>query len=225
MSGLVGEKLGMTQVYDAEGNFVPVTVIKVLPNLVVSVKTKDRDGYNAVQVGTGEVKATRQNKPQAGHFKKCGVAAQKTVREFRTARAAEYKIGKAVTAACLHVGDIVKVQGTSKGKGFQGVMKRWHFAGGRDTHGCSLSHRVPGSIGQRTSPGRVFLNKKLPGHMGDRTITTKNLRIVGVEAEQNLVLICGSVPGPNHATIAIIPAAVKAFEDRALASMAQEAAS
>lgn len=220
MSGLIGEKLGMTQVYDSEGNFVPVTVVKVLPNVVVAVKTKDRDGYDAVQVGFGEAKASRQNKPRAGQFKKTGVAPQKLLREFRTGRAGEYVVGKALLASALSVGDIVKVQGPSKGKGFQGVMRRWHFKGGRDSHGCSLSHRVPGSIGMRTSPGRVFLNKKLPGHMGDRIITTLNLPVVGIEAEQNLILIGGSIPGPNHAKVTITPRIVKAFEDRALAGMA-----
>jgi large subunit ribosomal protein L3 len=220
MSGLIGEKIGMTQVYDAEGNFVPVTVVKVTPNVVVSVKTKDRDGYNAVQVGFGEAKASRKNKPLMGQFKKSGVAPQKLLQEFRTDRAAEYKVGKALLASSLIIGDIVKVQATSKGKGFQGVMKRWHFKGGRDSHGCSLSHRVPGSIGQRTSPGRVFLNKKLPGHMGDRAITTLNLPIIGIEAEQNLILIGGCIPGPNHARVTITPRIIKAFEDRALAGMA-----
>lgn len=207
--------------YDSEGNFVPVTVVKIAPNVVVSVKTKDRDGYDAIQLGCQETTGKRLNKSEKGLFAKRGVKPQKTLREFRTDRAAEYKVGKLLSAAVLQPGDIIKVQGTSKGKGFQGVMKRWHFKGGRDSHGNSLSHRSPGSIGQRTSPGRVFLNKKLPGHMGDRTITTKNLKIIGVEAEQNLVLICGSIPGPNHATVSIIPDAKKVFEDRIVATMAE----
>jgi large subunit ribosomal protein L3 len=219
MSGLIAEKLGMTQVYDKEGNFVPVTVLRVLPNVVTGVRSQDKNGYCAVQMGYDEKKAHRLTKPAAGFFKKNGLKPAKVLKEFRTARGTEYKIGQAVDISVLAPGDIVKVQGISKGKGFQGVMKRWHFAGGTDSHGNSVSHRAPGSIGQRTSPGRVFALKKLPGHMGDRTISVKNLDVIAVEAEQNLVLIRGSVPGPNSARVLIYPQATKVFEDRVLAKM------
>lgn len=223
MSGLIAEKLGMTQIYDKEGNFVPVTVLRILPNVVTAIRSPDKNGYGAVQLGYGEKKAHRLTSPEAGFYKKNHLKPSLVLKEFRSARHHEYKLGAVIEAVALSPGDIVKVQGVSKGKGFQGVMKRWHFAGGTDSHGNSVSHRAPGSIGQRTSPGRVFTLKKLPGHMGDRTISVKNLSVVAVEAEQNLVLIRGSVPGPNNARVIIHPLSVKSFEDRVLAKMKGEA--
>jgi large subunit ribosomal protein L3 len=217
MFGLLGEKIGMTQVYDADGAFIPVTVVRVLPNVITAIMTKDKNGYNAVQLGYGDQKESRLNKPQAAALKKAGIKPVRLLKEFRTEKSADFKVGTMITAKSFSVGETVDIQGRSKGRGFQGVMKRWHFAGGRDSHGCSLSHRVPGSVGQRAYPGRVFPGKKMPGQMGDKTSTMENLTIVGVEAEQNLILIKGALPGGSHASLSIMPHAAD-FEKRVLAA-------
>jgi large subunit ribosomal protein L3 len=217
MLGIIGEKIGMTQIYDNEAGFVvPVTVVRVLPNVVTAIRTKEKCGYNAVQLGYGEQKESRISKSVLGTLKKAGIKPVKVLKEFRTDRSVDYKVGTLLTAKTLVAGDKIDVQGTSKGRGFQGVMKRHNFKGGRDSHGNSLSHRVPGSIGQRAYPGRVFPGKKMPGHMGDVTVTLKNLVIVGVEVEQNLILIKGAIPGGNRMRVSIIPHSAD-FEKRALA--------
>jgi large subunit ribosomal protein L3 len=216
MLGLIGEKIGMTQIYDQNGAFVTVTVLRVHPNVVTAIRTKEKNGYNAVQLGYGEQKESRLSKAVMGSLKKSGLKPVRLMKEFRTDKSGDFKIGMTVSAKTLAVGDVIDVQSRSKGRGFQGVMKRWNFAGGRDTHGCSLSHRVPGSIGQRAYPGRVFPGKKMPGQMGDMITTLKNLKVVGIEVEQNLLLITGSIPGGSKAIVRILP--IKAdFEQRALA--------
>lgn len=225
MVALMGQKLGMTQVYEGdEGAFVPVTVVRVSPNVVTALATQDKHGYNAVQLGFLEQKEKRVSRARAGQSKKSNVPLTKILREFRTSRAGEYKVGATFSAAAFAAGDKIDVQGVSKGRGFQGVMKRHNFKGGRDTHGCSLSHRSPGSVGQRTYPGRVIPGKKMPGHMGDETVTVKNLRIVGVEAEQNLVLVRGALPGGKNAVVCLCPQA-KDFENRLLTAGTEKAAS
>lgn len=203
MLGLLGEKLGMTQVYDEEGSLVPVTVVRVAPNVVTGVRTKEKNGYEAVQLGSGETKESRLKKPVAGYFKKNQLKLLSVLREFSVEKSLEFKVGAEIRASVFQAGEGVEVQGESKGKGFQGVMKRWHFAGGHDSHGCSLSHRAPGSIGQRAYPGRVMRGMKMGGHMGADTVTVKNLKIVAVEAEQNLVLVKGALPGANNSRVVI----------------------
>lgn len=207
MLGLVAEKVGMTQIYDTEGALVPVTVVRLVPNVVTAVRTVAKNGYAGIQVGFGEQKEKRVKKPQRGYFKKNSLKNFGLLKEFRTDSAESFSIGAEIRADVLNAGDVIDIQGSSKGKGFQGVMKRWNFAGGRDSHGNSLSHRVPGSIGQRAYPGRVFPGKKMPGQMGNANVTTKNLKIVGIEAEQNLVLIRGAVPGGKNSTVFIYPKA------------------
>jgi len=205
MMGLIGKKLGMTQIYREDGTVVPVTVVSVVPNTVVGLKTMDNAGYNAVQMAHEEQKESRINKPLMGQFKKAKVAPHKHVKEFRTDRANEYKVGMKVNVGSLNVGEKVNVQGVSKGKGFQGVMKKFHFSGGCDSHGNSVSHRAPGSIGQGTYPGRVIKGTKLPAHMGDETKTVKNLEVIGIESEQNIILIKGALPGAQNTTLYIYP--------------------
>lgn len=216
MLGLIGEKIGMTQIYDQNGAFVTVTVLRVQPNVVTAIRTKEKNGYNAVQLGYGEQKESRLSKAVMGSLKKSGLKPVRLMKEFRTDKSADFKVGMMVSAKTLAIGDVIDVQSRSKGRGFQGVMKRWNFAGGRDSHGCSLSHRVPGSIGQRAYPGRVFPGKKMPGQMGDMITTLKNLKVVGIEVEQNLLLISGNIPGGTKAIVRILP--IKAdFEQRTLA--------
>ncbi|MCP5463676.1 MAG: 50S ribosomal protein L3 [Deltaproteobacteria bacterium] len=224
MAGFIGEKLGMTQIFDEEGLVVPVTIVKIKENVVVSLKTKESDGYNAVQIGYGKQKESRLNKPKLGHFKKGGVDAFANLKEFRTDNAASYKVGMAVDASAFKVGDILDVQGRGKGKGFQGVMKRYHFAGGCDSHGNSVSHRVPGSIGQNTFPGKVIKGKKLPGHMGSETVTVKNIKVVGVEEEQGLILVKGAIPGSKNSIVNLMPKAGD-FESRFLEAKEEAQAS
>jgi large subunit ribosomal protein L3 len=206
--GLVGEKLGMTRVFAADGNAVPVTVIEVKPNRVTQVKTAERDGYVAVQVTTGTRRARRVTKPMAGHFARAGVEAGAGLWEFRldAATAGEMKPGAEITVSLFAAGQMVDVQGVSQGKGFAGVIKRHHFGGGRATHGNSLSHRAPGSIGQRQDPGRVFPGKKMAGHLGNATRTQRNLEVAGVDLERNLLLVKGSVPGPRGVRLVVRPA-------------------
>lgn len=206
--GVVGRKSGMTRVFNEDGSTVPVTVIEVEPNRITQIKTVENDGYNAVQVTTGNRKVNRVTKPEAGHFAKAGTEAGRGLWEFRLADAqlGEVAAGGALTVSQFEVGQKVDVTGVSKGRGFQGVVRRWHFAGGDATHGNSLSHRTPGSIGQRQTPGRVFKNMKMAGHMGDRRATTQNLVVVRVDAERNLLLIKGSVPGSEGTDVLVRPA-------------------
>ena len=208
MKGIIGKKIGMTQIFDEKGNVIPVTVIEAAGNIVAQVKTTETDGYNAIQLGYGEVKANRINKPEAGHFAKAKIENRKHLREFRTDDVANYKVGDEVKVDIFTAGEKVDVQGTSKGKGFQGVIKRHGQSRGPMTHG-SMYHRRPGSMGQRSTPDRVFKGKKLPGHMGRVTVTIQNLDVVRVDTDKNVILVKGSVPGAKG-TILKVKSAVKA---------------
>lgn len=205
--GLVGKKLGMTRVYAQDGTATPVTVLEVTPNRVTQVKTAENDGYAAVQVTIGTRRATRVSKAAAGHFKKAGVEPGRGQWETRLAagEGAELKAGSEIKVDLFKVGQYVDVQGTSIGKGYAGVHKRHHFRGGRASHGNSLSHRAPGSIGQRQTPGRVFPGKRMTGHLGDVTRTNLNLEVMVVDAEKNLLLVKGAVPGPKGQDVVIRP--------------------
>lgn len=194
MLGLLGEKLGMTHIYDENGHVVPVTVVKAGPCTVTQVKTTETDGYNAIQVGFGQPKPHRVNKPTRGHCEKHGVGLAKQFGEFRTENAADFSVGQVLTIACFEKGDMIKVRGTTKGRGFQGVMKRHGKHGGPASHGSTV-HRRCGSIGMCAWPGHVFKNMKMPGHMGVEACTTVNLEVVEVRPEENLVFIKGAVPG------------------------------
>jgi large subunit ribosomal protein L3 len=202
MEGILGRKVGMTQIYVEDGTAIPVTVIKAGPCLVVQVKTADSDGYEAVQIGLVEDKPAKLNQPEAGHFKKAGVAPLRRVEEFRLDSGEEVKAGDEVKASMFAEKEYVDVVGTSKGKGFQGVMKRHHFGGGRGSHG-SMFHRAPGSIGSSAYPSRVFKGMRMAARMGGARITTKNLLIVKVDADQNLIYVRGAVPGPISGYVAI----------------------
>ena len=203
MEGILGKKLGMTQVYSDEGQVIPVTVIKAGPCLVVQRRTADNDGYEAVQLGLVEERAPRRvTQPMRGHFDKAGLAAMRRLEEFSIDNGDDLKAGDQVKASIFSENDYVDVIGTSKGKGFQGVVKRHGFSGGRATHG-SMFHRAPGSIGQASDPSRVFPGLKLPGRMGGKRVTVKNLKIVKVDEEKNLLYLRGSVPGPRNGYLAI----------------------
>jgi large subunit ribosomal protein L3 len=193
INGIIGKKLGMTQVFLEDGRVVPVTVIEAGPCGVVQKKTAAKDGYDAVQIGFEEVKESKTNKPGKGRFKKAGTPAYRHLREF-TGDTSDLEPGQTVTAGIFARGDKVKVVGTSKGKGFQGVIKRHHFAGGKATHG-SMFHREPGGIGSSAWPSRVWPNKRLPGHMGNVRTTMRGLEVVAVRPEDNIILIKGAVPG------------------------------
>jgi large subunit ribosomal protein L3 len=205
--GVVGRKSGMTRVFKEDGSTVPVTVIEVEPNRVTQVKKPETDGYTAVQITTGTRRASRVTKPAAGHFAKAGTPAGRGLWELRLDDGAtlpdEIKVGSELKVDQFEVGQKVDVSGISKGKGFQGTVKRWNFTMGDATHGNSLSHRAPGSIGQRQSPGRVFPGKKMSGHMGHERVTTQNLEVVRVDAARNLLLVRGAVPGPAGADVLV----------------------
>ena len=202
MKGIIGKKIGMTQIFDEKGNVIPVTVIETAGNVVTQIKTTETDGYNSIQLGYGDVKSKHINKPLEGHFKKAGVENRKHLREFRTEDAQNYKVGDEIKVDIFTAGEKVDVQGTSKGKGFQGVIRRHGQHRGPMTHG-SMYHRRPGSMGQRSTPGRVFKGKKLPGHMGRITITIQNLEIVKVDTDKNVLLVKGSVPGAKGAILKV----------------------
>jgi large subunit ribosomal protein L3 len=207
--GLIGRKIGMTRVFTDDGTSVPVTVIEVEPNRVSQIKTVETDGYVAVQVVTGTRRASRVTKPMAGHYKKAGVEAGRGTWEFRVDSVDEIELGKEIGVDLFEQGQIVDVCGVSKGKGFQGGIKRHNFTMQDATHGNSLAHRSNGSIGQNQTPGRVFKGKKMSGHMGARNTTTQNLQVVKVDAERNLLLIRGAVPGAKTGDV-IVRAASKA---------------
>ena len=207
--GIIGKKLGMTQIFDEKGNVVPVTVIEAGPCVVAQVKTIETDGYNAIQLGYGEVKAKHINKPEAGHFAKSKLENKKHLREFRLEDISNFKVGDEVKADVFAKGEKVDIQGTSKGKGFQGVIKRHGQHRGPMGHG-SMYHRRPGSMGATSTPGRVFKGKKLPGHMGSVTVTIQNLDVVAVDMDKNVILVKGSVPGAKGAILKI-KSAVKAI--------------
>ncbi|RTZ14739.1 50S ribosomal protein L3 [Vibrio aquaticus] len=206
MIGLIGRKVGMTRVFTEEGVSIPVTVVEVEANRVSQVKTLETDGYAAIQVTTGAKKANRVSKPEAGHFAKAGVEAGRGLWEFRLENDEEFAVGAELTVELFNETKKVDVTGTSKGKGFQGAVKRWNFRTQDMTHGNSLSHRAPGSIGQCQTPGRVFKGKKMAGHMGAERVTTQNLEIVRVDAERNLLLIKGAVPGATGGNVIVKPA-------------------
>lgn len=206
--GVVGRKAGMTRVFTDDGRSIPVTVIEVDSNRVSRLKTVESDGYAAVQVAVGHRRPSRIGKPLAGQFAKAGVENARKLSEFRLedSAACELKIGDQVTASVFEIGQMVDVVGQSKGKGFNGVIKRWNFACQDATHGNSLSHRAPGSIGQNQSPGRVFKGKKMAGHMGAAQVTVQNLEVVRVDTERNLLLIKGAVPGATGSDVIVKPA-------------------
>ncbi|APC86096.1 LSU ribosomal protein L3p [Vibrio parahaemolyticus] len=206
MIGLIGRKVGMTRVFTEEGVSIPVTVVEVEANRVSQVKTLETDGYAAIQVTAGSKKANRVNKAEAGHFAKAGVEAGRGLWEFRLENGEEFEVGAELTVELFSETKKVDVTGTSKGKGFQGAVKRWNFRTQDMTHGNSLSHRAPGSIGQCQTPGRVFKGKKMAGHMGAERVTTQNLEIVRVDAERNLLLIKGAVPGATGGNVIVKPA-------------------
>ena len=200
--GIIGKKIGMTQIFDEKGNVIPVTVIETEGNIVAQVKTVETDGYNAIQLGYGEITDKHINKPEAGHFAKAKLTNKKHLREFRLEDITTYKVGDEVKANIFEAGERVDVQGTSKGKGFQGVIKRHGQHRGPMGHG-SMYHRRPGSMGACSTPSRVFKGKKLPGHMGRVTVTIQNLDVVKVDMDKNVLLIKGSVPGPKGAILKI----------------------
>jgi large subunit ribosomal protein L3 len=205
--GIVGRKAGMTRVFTEGGESIPVTVIECTPNRITQVKTVETDGYRAVQVTMGEKKPSRVNKALTGHYKKAGVAAGEGLWEFRLneGEGTDLAPGAEIKVSVLDGVKAVDVAGVSLGKGFAGWHKRWHFGGGRASHGNSLSHRMPGSIGQRQSPGKVWKGKKMAGHMGDRNVTALNLDVVRIDAERNLILVKGAVPGHKGADVVVRP--------------------
>ena len=206
--GIIGKKIGMTQIFDEKGNVIPVTVIEAGPCVVAQVKTVETDGYDALQLGFGEVKTKHMNKPEMGHFAKSKIDNKKHLREFRLDSIEGVKVGDEIKADVFQAGEKVDIQGISKGKGFQGVIKRHGQSRGPMGHG-SMYHRRPGSMGPTSTPGRVFKGKKLPGHMGRQTITIQNLDVVSVDMDKNVILVKGSVPGAKGAILKI-KSAVKA---------------
>ena len=199
---ILGRKIGMTQVWDEDDNVVPVTVIQAGPCAVSQVKTQATDGYDAVQIGFGDIKAKNVNKPMAGHFAKAGVEPVRFLREVRVENGEEHKVGEVVTVADFADVEKVDVIGTSKGKGFQGVIKRYGFGGGPGGHGAHF-HRAPGSIGQCATPSHVFKGVRLPGHMGCDTVTVRNLEVVRIDEEQNLILVKGGIPGGKNGIVRV----------------------
>lgn len=202
MKTLIGRKVGMTQIFDEAGKVIPVTVIEAGPCVVAQVKSIETDGYNAIQLGFGDVKESKLNRPEKGHFAKAKLALKKHLREFRVDAIDGVNVGDEIKVDTFVAGDKIDVQGTSKGKGFQGVIKRHGQSRGPMGHG-SMYHRRPGSMGSTSTPGRVFKGKRLPGHMGANTITIQNLEVVAVDLEKNVILVKGSVPGVNGAILKI----------------------
>lgn len=206
VNGLVGRKCGMTRIFTEDGVSIPVTVVEVEPNRVTQVKSLENDGYSAVQVTVGVRRPSRVTKAAAGHFAKANVGAGRGLWELALSGAEAPAVGSELTVSLFSDGQMVDVTGQSRGKGFQGVIKRWNFSMQDATHGNSLSHRAPGSIGQNQSPGRVFKGKKMAGHMGDEQVTVQNLQVVRVDAERNLLLIRGAVPGAPGGDVLVRPA-------------------
>ena len=200
--GLIGKKIGMTQLFDENGKVIPVTVVEAGPCTVVQKKTIENDGYAAVQVGFGDVKVTKVNKPMAGHFKKADVAPKKVLKEFRLADTESVNVGDILKADIFAVGDRVDVVGTSKGKGTAGVIKRWNFSRLKETHGTGPVHRHGGSLGV-IDPARIFKGKKMAGHLGAEKVTVQNLDVVKVDVENNLIAIKGAIPGPKNGIVVI----------------------
>jgi large subunit ribosomal protein L3 len=207
VSGVLGEKLGMTQVWDEDNRLVPVTVIKAGPCVVTQVRTPETDGYAAVQIGFGAIDPRKVNKPETGHFSKAGVTPRRYLVEIRTANAGEFSLGQEVTAEAFEAGAKVDVSGRSKGKGFAGVMKRHGFSGVGASHGAHRNHRKPGSIGACATPSRVFKGQRMAGRMGGVRQTTQNLTIHAVDAEKGLLLVKGAIPGPRGGIVLVRTAA------------------
>jgi len=205
--GLLGTKLGMTQLWDENNRVVPVTVIDASTNVVTQVRSADKDGYTAIQLGYGEIKAAKVTKPKAGHFERAGVTPRRHLLEIRTSDAETYSLGQEIGADTFAAGDPIDVTGTSKGKGFAGVMKRHGFSGVSASHGSHRNHRKPGSIGGCATPGRVFKGMRMAGRMGNETITTQNLTVHAVDAEKGLILVRGAVPGPRGSVVVLRSAA------------------
>jgi large subunit ribosomal protein L3 len=205
---ILGRKLGMTQIFDENGKVVPVTVIEAGPCVVTQIKTTEKDGYDAIQVGFDDIREKLVNKPRQGQFKKAGVSLKRILREFRLEDISAYEVGQEILADVFDAGERVDVSGVSKGKGFQGVIKRWNAARGPMSHGSKF-HRAPGSMGASSDPSKTFKNKHMPGHMGNVNTTILNLKVAKVMPEKNLILIKGGVPGPNKGYV-VIKSAVKA---------------
>ena len=209
INGILGRKVGMTQVFDESGEAIPVTVIEAGPCTVVQIKTTERDGYNAVQVGFFDRKESKFNKPKLGHYKKASVEPKRYLKELCVDELDDVSVGFVIDSSAFSVGDLVDVTGVSKGKGFAGVVKRWGFAGGRKSHGGQQDHRRPGSIGQSAQPSRVFKGQKMPGRMGNKKATVQNLQVIKTDPERNLLLVKGAVPGSKNGLL-VIRRAVKA---------------
>ena len=205
---ILGKKLGMTQIFDENGKVIPVTVVEAGPCVVVQKKTVEKEGYDAIQVGFGTLREALRNKPVKGHFAKAGVSLRRYIKEFRLDSVSEYEVGQEIKADVFAAGEKIDVSGISKGKGFAGVIKRWNFHRGPETHGSKF-HRAVGSMGASSDPSRTFKNKKLPGHMGNVNTTVINLTVAKVMPEKNLILIKGGIPGPNKGLV-VIRNAVKA---------------
>lgn len=199
---IMGKKIGMTQIFDENGKVIPVTVVEALPNMVVQIKTVEKEGYDAIQVGFGEIRERLVNKPRLGQFQKAGVQPKRVLKEFRLEDISSFEIGAEITVETFAAGDRIDVSGVSKGKGFEGVIKKWNFHRGPETHGSKF-HRAVGSMGASSSPSRTFKNKKMPGHMGHVNRTVLNLEIVRVMPEKNVILIRGGIPGPNKGVVVI----------------------
>ncbi len=199
---IIGKKIGMTQIFDEKGRMVPVTVVEATPNVVVQIKTEENEGYNAVQVGFGEIRKNLVNKPRQGTFAKAGVEPKRILKEFKFDDISGMNVADEIKVDVFEAGDKVDVSGVSKGKGFAGVIKRWNFQRGPETHGSKF-HRAPGSQGASSDPSRTFKNRKMPGHMGNVNTTVLNLEIVRVMPEKNVILIKGGIPGPNKGTVVI----------------------
>jgi large subunit ribosomal protein L3 len=209
VKGLLGKKLGMTQAWDADNRIVPLTVVEASTNVITQVRQPETDGYNAIQVGYGEIEARKVNRPESGHFAKAGVTPRRHVAEIRTADAASYSIGQELSPELFAAGDVIDVTGTSKGKGFAGTMKRHGFHGVGASHGAHKNHRKPGSIGACATPGRVFKGMRMSGRMGSDTVTTQNVTVHAVDAEKGLILLKGAVPGPKGSLVVLRSAAKK----------------
>ena len=209
VKGLLGTKLGMTQTWDDNNRIVPLTVVAAATNVITQVRKPETDGYNAIQVGYGEIDGRKVTKPEAGHFAKAGVTPRRHVVEIRTADAASYEVGQELSPELFAAGEAIDVTGTSKGKGFAGVMKRHGFHGVSSSHGAHKNHRKPGSIGACATPGRVFKGMRMSGRMGSDTVTTQNVTVHAIDVERGLILLKGAVPGPKGGLVVLRSAAKK----------------
>jgi len=203
MKGILGRKVGMTQIFDSEGKVIPVTLVEAGPCVVAALRTPEKDGYSAVVLGYGDVKPNKVNRPMRASFKKAGVEPKRWLREFRINEPVDVQVGSEVTVGSFQEGEVVDVTGVSKGKGFAGVMKRYGFGGGPASHGSSKFHRQPGSSSANTSPGHVFKGKRMPGRMGGRRVTVKNISVAAVDEENNLLILKGAVPGSRNGLLLI----------------------